>query len=137
MLSLLAAAFAADPIAEAGLPLLAYPDDKVFLNGAGSVDPDGESLFYNWVQTGGPPVVLDDADTATPSFYVPAGGTYRFSLVVADGTTDSAPDDVVVVVPEAGRDLYVEASGCSTTSGQPGLWLFPMALIGLRVRRRA
>ncbi len=124
---------AAAPIAEAGLPLLAYPEDKVYLNGSGSADPDGEALFFSWYQVGGPAVVLEGAETASPSFFVPSGGTYRFELVVEDGTAESAPDAVEVVVPEAGRDYYREG-GCAVRSGEPLLSALFLLILGLRRR---
>ncbi len=55
------------PIADAGLPRYAAYD-PVVLDGTGSYDPDSSgSLSYAWRQIGGPPVVIIDANTATPT----------------------------------------------------------------------
>ncbi len=89
----------------------AGPDQNVLelttvnLNGAGSDDPDGDTLGYSWMQTAGPIVALVGATTATPSFTSPdvAPGspvTLTFELTVDDGT-DTDADTVDVVVSEA------------------------------------
>ena len=51
-----------------GLPSL------VTLDGSASTDPDGTIASYTWTQTEGPPVVLDDATTAKPTFTAPVVG---------------------------------------------------------------
>ncbi len=92
------------PIANAG------PDQNniaegasVTLDGSGN-DPDGDNdaLTYAWTQVGTPPVALNDADTATPTFTAPADlltdATLEFSLVVNDGTNDSAADSVTIAI---------------------------------------
>ncbi|MFA5941165.1 MAG: PKD domain-containing protein [Sinimarinibacterium sp.] len=76
------------PLADAG------PDDTqdegslVILNGGGSSDPDGDGLSYQWLQTGGPAISLDDSTSITPKFTAPAvsagGEDLIFQLVVTD-----------------------------------------------------
>jgi hypothetical protein len=44
MFLLLTTAFAAPPVAEAGLPLWALPGNVVILNGSASTDPDDDPL---------------------------------------------------------------------------------------------
>ena len=66
----------------------------VFLNGSASFDPDGDALSFNWVQLLGPPVTLNNATTATPSFEVApsnAPASLQFALIVSDGTLFSIP----------------------------------------------
>ena len=46
----------------------------VTLDGSASTDPDGTIASYTWTQTEGPPVVLDDATTAKPTFTAPVVG---------------------------------------------------------------
>jgi hypothetical protein len=56
------------------------------LNGAGSYDPDGDPLTHFWTQLSGTPILLVNANTATPSFVPPAAGEYVFEHQVSDGT---------------------------------------------------
>lgn len=116
------------PVAEAGLGVLAFVGDTVELNGTGSTDPEGDELAFTWTQVGGPPVELGGAMTAKPKFSVTDPGTFRFQLVVNDGTADSPVDDVAVVV--AYRSLSGDDGGCAVVPGAPiglasllaGLW---------------
>lgn len=102
-------------MAEAGQPLIAYVGDTVFLDGSASNDPEGDAIIYIWSQASGPPVELEGPDRSNPSFKITGPGTLRFSLIVNDGTADSEPDIVAVVVPfEAITD---PEGGCSHTGG--------------------
>jgi hypothetical protein len=79
----------------------------VTLEGSASADPDGDPLSFRWTQVGGPPVVLFDAGSATPSFRAPTtvvASMLVFALTVDDGAASSAPDAAVVTV-NAGVDL--------------------------------
>lgn len=132
MFLLLTTAFAAPPVAEAGLPLWALPGNVVILNGSASTDPDDDPLAYAWTQISGPPVELSKADTAYPELTVEGGGTYRFELVVTDGESDSDPDMVEVVVPFTVIETGYE--GCAT-AGTLGNWGL-LATLGLALSRR-
>ncbi|MFN7143440.1 MAG: PKD domain-containing protein [Myxococcota bacterium] len=121
------------PVAEAGLGLIAYVDDTVILDGSGSYDPEGDALTYAWTQVGGPPVQLQDAETAQPRFEIGTAGTLRFELVVSDDLSASAPDLVEVVVP------YERIEGVETSCAVvPGLSAAAAALslAALAGRRR-
>jgi hypothetical protein len=74
------------PTANAGSysPVLYANKNNVALSGSGS-DPDGDPYTYSWVQTGGPAVTLNNANTATPWFDMATPGTYTFRLDVSDG----------------------------------------------------
>lgn len=90
------------PVADAGLDdtVDEAPGLTIALSGAGSSDPDGDSLSFAWTQLSGPAVALQDGMTATPSFAqgpVAAGGVdYVFELEVTD---DYAPN------PKSATDL--------------------------------
>lgn len=115
------------PIADAGVDQEAAGAERVLLDGRGSVDVDGDVLFFDWVQSGGEPVDLDDSDTAGPGFRtLPGRGAYTFRLVVSDGIVDSEPDEVTVTVGnhapvadagpdqhdvEAGAPVHLDGSG--------------------------
>lgn len=85
------------PIANAGPDQTKCPGEQVFLDFTASSDPDGDSLTYLSVKIRGPAdIVLDGANTATPSFLPPMEGEYEISLTVKDrrGATD---EDTVVI----------------------------------------
>ena len=93
------------PTADAGSDSSVVEATVVDLNGTASTDPDGDALGYSWIQTGGPDVLLDGADTATPRFTAPdvapgVTATLTFELTVSDGT-DTATDTVEINVSEA------------------------------------
>ena len=101
------------PIADAGLPR--YTDDRdVLLDGTGSVNPNSsEPLVYAWKQLGttifGSPVVIEGADTATPTLSVVTRPsihrTLTFELTVSCQGLTSEPSTVEVhLVPRLGND---------------------------------
>jgi hypothetical protein len=76
----------------------------VALSGIASYDPDNDPLGYEWTQTGGTPVTLTGATTATPTFTAPivTGGvgsaeTLTFELTVSDGALTHSETVVVTV----------------------------------------
>lgn len=129
----LALASGSAPVAEAGLGVLAYVGDTVQLNGTGSTDPEGDNLTYQWVQVGGPEVELTGEASAQPSFTVGDPGTYRFELVVNDGSSDSAADDVEVVV--AYTSMNGETGSCAVAPVAIGWLGIGVAAACLRRRR--
>ena len=85
------------PIADAGIDQSVTVGAEVTLDGTGSIDPDGNTITYNWTFLSGPEaIVLNDPTTVTQVFTANAVGEYEFSLVVNDGTVDSEPDTVVI-----------------------------------------
>jgi len=121
------------PIANAGSSRYAA-QEPVVLDGTGSYDPDNSGpLSYTWRQIAGPPVIIIDANTATPTI----GGSMqsgtagrdrtptlvgfiqtdviqecKFELVVSDGEYDSLPDTVkVVIVPDFGANTLKLVNG--------------------------
>ena len=91
------------PVAEAGVKQKVIVGTEVVLNGNASYDADNgpDAITYKWVQTRGPQVALNDADTATPSFIPTLKGTYVFGLVVNDSSAESKQDKVTVSVKAA------------------------------------
>ncbi len=89
------------PIANAGGNITTWVlGEKLTLDGTGSYDPDGDALQYRWgfgyspllfagALPDGSKVVLENLDTATPSFVPDMIGTYRVWLQVYDGTSTS------------------------------------------------
>lgn len=134
LLALLPAARANQaPVALAGRAFLAYPGERIVLNGAESYDPDGDTLAFQWVQTHGPGVVLSGAQSANPEFDARVAGTYTFELVVTDGELFSEPDEVDVIVVDPAIGESIEGRGCAT--GAPA-GLIGLLLGGLVIPRR-
>jgi hypothetical protein len=91
----------APPIVNAGEDQLALGGALVSLNGAGSLDPEGLLLTFEWSQVEGPTVTLTGANTATPTFTAPQfaqSTSLVFRLVVRDQEFTSPPDLVTVTV---------------------------------------
>jgi len=86
------------PVAEAGPDRGAFKNDLVSLDATGSTDVDGDTLSYVWTQNFGPSVILNGANTATPTFMPTAKGTHRFILTVTDGYGGTGADFVVIMV---------------------------------------
>jgi K319-like protein/NHL repeat-containing protein len=86
------------PIADAGADMTVEQQSpagsNVTLNGAGSSDPDGDPLSFAWT---GPFVGTATGDM--PTVPIPAGAN-TVTLVVNDGTVNSAPDMVSITVQD-------------------------------------
>jgi hypothetical protein len=88
------------PTAMAGVSITTPKRSLVTLIGSGS-DPQGKTLTYQWTQTAGSVVTLQNATSATAQFIAPATvGDLQFSLTVNDGTLSSLPSSVTVHVQD-------------------------------------
>lgn len=116
------------PIANAGPDQAVDGGTTVTLSGS-ATDPDGQTITYEWSQTGGSAVTLSSTTAASPTFTAPAVAIgdpdiiLTFSLIVNDGVASSSADSVTITVSaptniapvaNAGTDLFV-ASGASVT----------------------
>ena len=92
------------PVADAGGNQIVTAGDAVTLDGGDSGDADGDALSYQWSLTARPAgsaAALSDPNAVTPGFTADVAGEYVAQLVVNDGTTDSAPDTVMVTADAA------------------------------------
>jgi hypothetical protein len=99
------------PVASAGADQEGVVGVQATLSGAGSSDPDGDALSFEWRTTaspGGIPVSLAGAASAQASFTPTAAGEYEFELTVSDGEL-AARDTVSVNVVEAPPTPSVDA----------------------------
>ena len=74
------------PVADPGGPYAGTEDVPLTFDGSGSSDPDGDPLTFRWD--------FGDGDAGTgvsPAHTYLAGGLYIVTLIVNDGTQDSAP----------------------------------------------
>jgi hypothetical protein len=89
------------PVAAAGPDQFVLPGATVHLDGSNSRDFDGMIASFAWTQTAGTPVVLQGANTATPSFTAPTNsGTMTFRLDVTDNEGKLGSDTVNVTVDQ-------------------------------------
>lgn len=115
------------PIADAGpdQTLTAAAGSTITLDGTGSTDPESKPITYEWTQTSGPTVTLNDRFASSPTFNSPdADATLVFSLVVNDGDLVSDPDSVTInftlavantaPTADAGDDQTLTAAAGST-----------------------
>lgn len=95
------------PIAHAGIDFTAPFGARVTLDGTLAHDPNGTTVSYDWRQTSGPPVQLENRTSVSPSFVTPIGpeeSQLTFALTVGDGTALSRADAVSVSLREATTD---------------------------------
>lgn len=114
----------APPSVDAGPDQTVAGGSQVSLAGTGA-DAEGDPLTYSWAQTAGTAVTLTGATSQTPSFTAPAKTAAQqvltFELIANDGTTNSSPDSVDIIIlgntgptADAGADQNV--SGNSTVT---------------------
>ena len=90
------------PVADAGNSQAVIVGEQVTVSGSQSSDADGDSLTYAWAFTSLP---SGSQSTLTPqgsdaTFTPDVAGSYLISLVVNDGTTDSAAVSVTISASE-------------------------------------
>jgi hypothetical protein len=96
------------PVANAGPDQNVNQGASVTLDGTGSMDPDGGTLAFSWLQTGGTPVTLDNPNSAQPRFPANIGGASSslvFRLTVTDPGGLSASDQCSVAVDGAASGI--------------------------------
>ncbi len=109
------AAVSTAPSANAGSDQTVAPGQTVSLSGSATDDAHGSIASYAWTQTAGVTATLTGANTATPSFTVPATATtMTFRLRVTDDVGLTANDSVTLTVtPPAPTGLTATANGAA------------------------
>jgi len=91
------------PIADAGSDQTVGPRQRVYLNGSGSSDADGQIVQYHWTQVGGKAVSIKNANSTVANFTAPGvkrgqTKTLVFELEVTDDLDATAIDQVTIYV---------------------------------------
>ena len=119
----------AAPTAAAGPDqIVTQAGSVVTLDGSASTDSNGDALTYDWSFTSVPQnsdVTLTNPTTVSPTFTPDINGDYTLDLVVNDGTSDSTPDSILIVLAianepptaNAGPDQNVETGSLVTLDG--------------------
>lgn len=104
------------PLAEAGLDQSVVPGTTVYLDGGGSLDPDGEIVRYRWaIETPtGETTVPRDPSTAMTQFVPQHPGRYLVELTVTDEDGRSQSDTLYV---DVGGAVDADPTG---HAGDPG-----------------
>lgn len=103
----------AAPVVDAGIDQTVAVDTTVMLDGT-ATDEDGEPLTYLWSQIGGQTVVLSSTTELGVTFVAPKAeldATLTFQLIANDGTIDSAPDTVDVLVKGIATQVITAYAG--------------------------
>lgn len=111
------------PVANAGVDQSVATGSTVTLNGGASADADGDPLTYNWTLTtkpSGSNAVLSSTTAVNPTFTADLDGSYVVSLVVNDGTVNSAADSVTVTAAVAILNLSINQAA-AVAIGQANL----------------
>ena len=96
----------------------------VTLDGSESSDGDGDPLTYAWTlttQPTGSTAELSNPVAQMPTFTADLAGTYQATLVVNDGTEDSAADTVAITATDANpilQSISVSPTSPSIEEGQ-------------------
>lgn len=87
------------PVANAGEDQSAVVGTTVVLDGAASLDADGDALYYEWSVLSQPDLsdsVADPTDGLTSTLLIDHAGDYLVQLIVDDGEDSSDPDTVSI-----------------------------------------
>ena len=109
------------PDVDAGDDISANAGETVVLGEDTEINLDGVASKFTWIQTSGPEVELLDADTANPSFTVPAiseATTFVFKLTVETRDGVSASDTLSVTIDPGPLPTALITASATTYEGQ-------------------
>ena len=93
------------PVAHAGGDMMAAIGDTITLDGSKSYDPNGSIISYNWNQSSGPAVIIQDSTATRASFIIPKvnrTSNFIFQLKVIDNDGETSTDHVKITVEVKG-----------------------------------
>jgi hypothetical protein len=99
------------PTANAGNDQKVDEQTTFTLSGSGT-DSDGSISSYQWSQTGGSSVIIDNADNPTASFITPATEielVLTFQIMVTDNDNATGNDSVIITIEPANEVPIVDA----------------------------
>jgi hypothetical protein len=112
-----------NPIANTSLSQAVDSGTTVSLNGTNSYDTDGTIVAYSWVQDSGTPVVINNANTATPSFTALYDANITrvfqrlyFTLTVTDNDGGKGSDTVQINVSKGSSGVINGGSGSANVA---------------------
>ncbi len=118
IVSIIATAGNAAPVARAGVAQSTVPGATVRLDGSASSDANSDPLSYRWTlssrPTGSAAAFSSSSTNALTSFVPDIVGSYVATLVVNDGTLDSATSSVSVTVTTANVPPVANAGPAQT-----------------------
>ena len=89
------------PVAHAGGDMMVAIGDTITLDGSKSYDPNGSIISYNWNQSSGPAVIIQDSTATIASFVIPKvnrTSNFIFQLKVIDNDGEISTDHVKITV---------------------------------------
>lgn len=104
------------PVADAGSDQETQPTQLTALSGLGSHDPDDGISTYQWRQTSGPPVTINNATSAQATFEAP-GTEAVASMRLSATQTDAQMTFQLTVTDQGGLQ---DADECVVTLVEPG-----------------
>ncbi|MBI5361320.1 MAG: DUF2341 domain-containing protein [Planctomycetes bacterium] len=110
------------PFADAGPDRTCVSGPAIILDGSGSCDPNNDGLSYEWKQTSGTTVYLQNAATATASFNsANITGLLDFQLTVTDTAGNSDTDTVYLTINSQNNTVPVASAGVTqiVSAGTP------------------
>ena len=118
------------PTADAGEDQTVNEATQVTLNASLSNDPDGDTINFEWLQSSGTSVSLNDNTSATPSFTAPSVNsttTLTFKVAVNDGHLFTTSEVTITVndVPAPQPPVSNTSSGCFIATAAFGSYLAP------------